>query len=906
MRRLSLLFVVFFFSAVFAGAQTVTEGTLFAAGKNGKDLGACPLKHTAVKAEISGFLARVTVTQEFANDFAEPIEAVYTFPLSQNAAVDRMTMKIGDRTINGRVMKREEARKVYEEAKNDGKTAALLDQQRPNIFTQAVANILPKDQIGIEISYVETLKYEDGAYEFVFPMTVGPRYNPNSVPDAQKIAPPLAETRNGSEVSLDVDLDAGVPVENILSNSHPINVTNLSAHSSKIALREDRTIPNKDFVLRYDVTGRRIEDALLVHRDPRGGFFSLILQPPEKFAVGDVAPKEIVFVLDTSGSMAGFPINKAKEAMMLSLDNLNPNDTFNLITFAGDTAILFDRPVPATPANLARAKAFLETRSGSGGTEMMKAIQAALEPSDAQDHVRIVCFMTDGYVGNEAQIIGEIQKHPNARIFSFGIGNSVNRYLLDKMAEEGRGEVEYVSLSDDGSAAARRFYERVRAPLLTDLAIDWNGLPVEDVYPNRLNDLFSAKPVVLYGRYTKEAKGTIKLTGRVGGQTLVREIPVVLPEKEPDADVLATLWARRRVDSLMSDYTRVLKDEKAKTAIEEQITALGVEFGLLTQFTSFVAVEEQIVNQNGRPTRVEVPVVTPEGMKIQKQGAGVFVPSSDPYGFVYSVSVGRRNIRPEKAPVDLSGSGQGSGSGRGSGQGGGSGMVVQARPRVDGETAALGSTTAPKELDPLPDEQASPGGPVAEILKRMNAQRNALKTLVADVEISKLDPAGAASEFKQGTLKFMAQAGGFWLRIDTPPLAAENFAITGGQYLQYLPAKNTARAGAVTEDQKLAYFIFYAPSAEGLKAAFDVKYLGADKINGTIPAWHLELTPKAAANYRSIELWIDADGMIVQSKVTDYTGSFTNVLLTNLRKNGVIKPEEFRISVPKDVPVVRN
>ena len=610
MRKLSLLLIFILSCAICAAAQNVpvTQGTLNAYGKNAKNLGACPLKHTDVKAEISGFISRVKVVQEFENNFAEPIEAVYVFPLSQNSAVDAMTMKIGTRTINGKIMKREEARRIYEAAKTEGKTASLLDQERPNIFTQSVANILPNEKIIIEISYVETLKYEDGAYQFVFPTVVAPRYIPGSVTDAGKISPPVAETRAGHDISIQVILDAGVPIEEIKSKSHDIETLNLSSNSAKVTLKDEAVIPNKDFILRYDVSGKRIEDAVLTHRDERGGFFTLMLQPPDNFAVEDVTPKEIVFVLDTSGSMSGFPIEKAKEAMKMSLDGLYPNDTFNLITFAGDTAVLFAEPVPATRANLDKAQDFLESRQGGGGTEMMTAIKAALEPSDAGNHLRIVCFMTDGEVGNEAEIIAEVQKHQNARVFSFGIGSSINRFLLDKIAEEGRGEAAYITLEDDGSKAAKKFYERVRTPLLTDISIDWNGLPVADVYPNKISDLFSAKPVILHGRYTKAASGTIRLKGRVNGQEIVREIPVNLPETESKNDVLATLWARTRIDDLTKkDY------QNSKPEVQQTIANLGLEFNLLTQFTSFVAVEEIIKTQGGQPVKVEVPVELPDG-----------------------------------------------------------------------------------------------------------------------------------------------------------------------------------------------------------------------------------------------------------------------------------------------------
>jgi Ca-activated chloride channel family protein len=605
------LFCLFFsFELNTARAQQVTQGELEAVGKDGKSIGECPLKSTNVKVEISGFISRVKVTQEFENNFDEKIEAVYVFPLPSNAAVDDMTMRIGERIVRGKIMKRDEAREVYEAAKSNGQIASLLDQERPNIFTQSVANILPKEKISIEISYVETLNYEDGKYELIFPMTVAPRYIPASVKqeDAQKISPPIAATRAGHDVSIEVSIDAGVPIENVISTSHEIETTQLSANSSLIKLKDEKTIPNKDFVLRYDVSGKKIEDAILTNSSAKGGYFTLILQPPDKVAAEDATPKEIVFVLDTSGSMSGFPIEKAKESMKLALDNLNPQDTFNLITFAGDTHILFDKPVQATVENLQKAQAFLASRKGDGGTEMMQAVRAALEPSDSQQHIRVVCFMTDGEIGNDNEILAEIQKHPNARVFSFGIGSSVNRFLLDKMAQEGRGEAEFVSLTDDGSAAAKRFYERVRSPLLTDISIDFGNLAVADVYPKRINDLFSAKPIVVYGRFTQAGTGVIRLKGKSFGREIVREIPVNFPENEPNHDVLATLWARTQIADLMSqDYT----NNKPET--KDTITNLGIEYRLLTEFTSFVAIEERIVTDGGQPRKIEVPVELPDG-----------------------------------------------------------------------------------------------------------------------------------------------------------------------------------------------------------------------------------------------------------------------------------------------------
>ena len=621
-----------------ASAQnTVTQGQLHVVDPSGKPKADCPLKHTDVKARISGFLARVTVTQEFENPFKEKIEAVYTFPLPQNAAVDDMTMIVGDRTVRGKILRREEAQAVYEAAKSGGQRAALLDQERPNIFTQSVANILPGEQIKITISYVETLKYEDGSYEFVFPMVVGPRYVPGSaarnentsngngfapntdrVPDASRItpAPVPAGMRGGHDVSFDISLDAGVTIDGLNAKTHEVTVEKPDDHSARIRLKDLATIPNKDFILRYDVAGKKMQDAVLAHRSVKagGGYFTMILQPPERVTTEDVMPKELVFVLDTSGSMSGFPIEKAKETMKLALDNLYPHDTFNLITFSGDEHILFPEPVPATKENLRKAQAFLESRQGGGGTEMMKAIKASMDPSDAQGHVRIVCFMTDGYVGNDMEIISEVQKHPNARVFAFGIGGSVNRFLLDNMAKYGRGEVEYVALNDDGSAAARRFHERVRNPLLTDISIDWNGAPVADVFPKQIPDLFDAKPVIINGRFTAFHQGVIKLRGKMSGRDFVREIPVEFHDGQTQHDVIATLWARTRVDDLMSQDFNGAQQGNMREEVKQQIIQLGLDYRLMTQFTSFVAVEEMIVTDGGQPRRIDVPVEVLEGV----------------------------------------------------------------------------------------------------------------------------------------------------------------------------------------------------------------------------------------------------------------------------------------------------
>lgn len=608
-----------------------SSGSLMAVAKNDGIPLACPLKRTEVKAEITGFLSRVNVTQNFENPLNETIEAVYIFPLPSNAAVDDLTMTIGDRTIKGKIKPREEAKAIYDAARQAGRTASLLEQERANIFTQSVTNIKPGEKVRIQISYVETLKYEAGNYEFVFPMVVGPRYIPGRptgsqgggwspdttrVPDASRITPQVAPpgARAGHDITVEVSIDAGVPIENLTSTSHEVASERPANHRALVKLKNLATIPNKDFILKYDVSGAKIQDAVLAHRSAKGGFFTLILQPPDRVTPAEVTPKELVFVVDTSGSMNGFPIDKSKEVMRMALSSMNPRDTFNIITFAGDTHILFPEPVPATEENVRRAQQFLEGRRGSGGTEMMKAIRAALDPSDNQKNVRVVAFLTDGYVGNDMEIVAEIQKHKNARVFSFGIGSSVNRFLLDKMAEHGRGEVEYVSLQDDGSAAARRFYERIRNPLYTDIQIDWAGLPVTDVYPKRIPDLFSAKPVVIHGRYTGAARGALRISGLMAGRTVTRTVNIDLAANEPRHDVLASLWARTRIEALMSQDYAGAQNGNMNDEVRNQVTKLGLEFRLMTQFTAFVAVEERVTNEGGKVRRIEVVVDMPEGV----------------------------------------------------------------------------------------------------------------------------------------------------------------------------------------------------------------------------------------------------------------------------------------------------
>jgi Ca-activated chloride channel family protein len=395
-----------------------------------------------------------------------------------------------------------------------------------------------------------------------------------------------------------------------------------------VELAGGNVIPNKDFVLEFSTASSRIEDALLTYNNDRGGFFTLILQPPDKVLPRDIVSREIVFVLDTSGSMSGFPLEISKSIMRRAIQELREKDSFNMVTFAGHASVLWSQPRANTEANRNEALAFLETLSGGGGTEMMKAINAALGGTHDPEKIRIVAFLTDGYVGNDMQIIDAVRKYAGTtRVFSFGIGRSVNRYLMDGMARAGRGEVEYALSEKVGEKVAARFYDRINAPVLTDIVIDWGPLAdvveTDELYPRLIPDLFSVKPVIIKGRYRAgdgDRSGMITLRGRTANGPFERRVKVTLPKDAPANPMLATLWARAKVEDLMDRDLLGIQQGKPDPAIKEEIVGLGLGYRLLTKYTSFVAVEEKVITEGGQPRTVEVPVEMPEGVSYE----GVF------------------------------------------------------------------------------------------------------------------------------------------------------------------------------------------------------------------------------------------------------------------------------------------
>lgn len=590
---------------------------------------AMPLEHTKVSIEVSAFVSRATVEQTFRNPFEKPVEAVYTFPLGDRAAVDDFEMQIGDRIVRGEIQRREAARQEYERARAEGYQAALLEQERPNVFTQSVANLRPGEAIVVRLRTVETLAYERGTYRLTFPLVVGHRYLPGGgrVPDAEKVSPPILKpgTRSGHDVEIAVSIDAGVPIGAIESPSHRVTVARADSRRAKVVLADADTIPNKDFLLRWSVASDHPAVGVLAHRDGVDGFFTFLVQPKGEISAIEAAPKEITFVVDTSGSMNGIPIEASKRLIQKALRELGPKDTFNLIRFAGDNTVWSKEPRPNTPADVEEAIAWLENLRGGGGTELLAAMQAAFARPMDPNRLRVVIFATDGFVGNDSEILGSIgEVLGDARIYCVGIGTSVNHYLLDRMADLGRGAYVFVRPDESADDALAAFRSWVTRPYLTDLEIDWGSLPVADTIPARPRDLFSGQTLSIVGRYLAAAAGEVVVRGKLGGVPWERRIKVELPDRALGHASLGSLWARRRVEGLMLENAAEVPD-----SIRAEVTALALEHRILTAYTSFLAVDiSRVANPGGESMTVHQAIPLPEHVSFEgifgKEGPDAF------------------------------------------------------------------------------------------------------------------------------------------------------------------------------------------------------------------------------------------------------------------------------------------
>ncbi len=583
-----------------------------------------PLRHSDMSAQITLHVGSVRLQQTYENPYASKIEAVYVFPLPQNAAVTDFVMQIGDRRIRGIIRERDEARRIYEQARSQGYVASLLTQERPNIFTQSVANIEPGKRIDIAIDYFHTLAYADGVYEFVFPMVVGPRFNPPGSSDGVAAVPARMPGTSGQAtevqylrpheisshmLSLRVDLDAGVEIGKLSSPSHVIDVEREGPSCAVVTLRDGEAIPNRDFVLRYQVAEDDVHGAVAVHREGSGGYFTLVLQPPERMPEVPGRAREMIFVVDCSGSMEGEPLAACQRAMRRCLGRLRPTDTFQVIRFSDAAASMGAKPLAATPENVRRGRRYVDALSADGGTMMMRGIRAALDLPRDPERRRIVTFMTDGFIGNEREILREIQvRIGDARIFSFGVGSSPNRYLMERMALMGRGASGYVGLDGSGERQVDALFRRLEQPALSDIAVHWGGVRVHETYPAPVPDLFVGRPVVLVGQFEGELPDHVRVTGRMGDRAASYDLAVAGRSEHP---ALAKLWARSKIAHLSDGMLlAAYPDELAR-----EITQVALHHGLVSSFTAFVAADSTRRTEGDFGTTVAVPVPVPAGVR---------------------------------------------------------------------------------------------------------------------------------------------------------------------------------------------------------------------------------------------------------------------------------------------------
>ncbi|MEM7153347.1 MAG: AgmX/PglI C-terminal domain-containing protein [Myxococcota bacterium] len=673
--------------------QEPGAGRLLTELPNGKVM-ALPLRHTSFETIVVGTVAETTVTQQFDNPLEESVDVLYTFPLPHDGAVDDYWMQVGKRRIAGEIHRRKDAEKIYEEAKEKGQRAGLLTQERPNIFTQHVANIRPGESIAVSMHVVQPLRPDEGRYELVLPTVVGPRFIPgnptggapsgsgmladtDAVPDASRITPPILPKgfRSCGDLEIEVSIDAGGPITALATTSHRIEaeVDDLGA---QIRLDERYALLNRDFVLSWRREGSEPKATLQAQPDADGdgGYFTLTVQPPRTIDPDQVPGREIVFVLDTSGSMSGAPMDMAKATMRRFIGGLGPDDAFQVVRFSESASGLGEEMLEVTPDNVTRALEYVEALSGGGGTRMTEGIRASLGLPHRSDRLRYVVFLTDGYIGNESEIFELISEQiGEARLFSLGVGSSVNRYLLDGMARMGRGSVTYVDLDQPTAPVVERIYDKLRQPALVDLEVDVEGLDVRTMVPSVVPDLFVGEPVVLFGRYEGTLDGEVTVRGRQGSERL--ELPVPLRAvRDEDSEGVRSMWARESIDDLLLDPTLAWAGEPRKGAVKKQVIALSLEHRVLTEYTAFVTVDRtRVVDGRSRGKTLVQGVEMAAGVAHESSWGHVGLPPSSNTGLI-----GKGG-----------GGGTGSGYGRGSGTGfGGRGKRVprvrQAKARVMG------------------------------------------------------------------------------------------------------------------------------------------------------------------------------------------------------------------------------
>ncbi|WP_339409513.1 VIT and vWA domain-containing protein [Pseudomonas sp. EA_35y_Pfl2_R5] len=632
-RRLVLLIALVLAQPALASEQSAaehSESPYFAVQSDDPAVDRLPLKATKVEVRILGVIADVRVVQQYRNEGTRALEARYVFPGSTRAAVYGMTVRLGERELRAQIREKQKAQKEYQEAKSAGKTAALLEQQRENVFQMNVANILPGDVVDVELRYTELLLPTDGVYSFVFPTVVGPRYNGSAGSESHKAGPwvstpylPEGEATRDA-FSLAVELQSPVPLADIRSPSHKIELQQSTPSQARVSLGSDTVQSNnRDFILDYRLSGATFESGVLLSKGAEENFFLALVAPPAKVKSQMLVPREYIFVVDISGSMHGFPLDTAKRLLKNLLGRLRPVDSFNVLLFSGSSSMLADESQAATPANIETALDMLDTTMGSGGTELLPALRKALAVPSDPERARSFVVVTDGFVSVEREAFELVRNNlDKANMFAFGIGSSVNRQLIEGLARAGQGEPFVVLNEAAADEQAERFRQMIDAPVLADPQVRFDGLEVYDVEPVALPDLFAQRPLVVFGKWRGEARGSLQVEGRGAAGPYRVEVPIKPEMASENNRALGYLWARHKVASLTDQET--LEGDYAHS---QAILDLGLKYSLLTPYTSFIAVDEQVRNP-APAAAVSVKQALPLPQGVSNQAIGALVSST--------------------------------------------------------------------------------------------------------------------------------------------------------------------------------------------------------------------------------------------------------------------------------------
>ncbi len=575
-----------------------------------------PLKSTNANVNIAGVIADIQLSQVYKNTGSNSLEAIYVFPASTRAAIYSMKMKIGEREIIAVIQKRESARQQYELAKQNGQTASLLEQERPNVFTMNVANILPGDLIEVELKYTELLVPESGIYEFVYPTVVGPRYNSGGENHSAEnwIENPYLREGESPNYSFDinVNLNSGLPIQSLQSKSHEVSIEYKGKHKAEVSLRDKNKFQgNKDFILQYRLTGAKIASGLLLFEGEKENFFLAMIQPPKQIKAENIPPREYIFIIDVSGSMNGFPLDVSKKLLKDLIGGLKQDDMFNILLFAGSSRLYSEKSVEASRENINNAISFLENQRGGGGTELLPALKRGMSLSATEGVSRSFIISTDGYVTVEKEAFEYINKNlGNANFFPFGIGSSVNRHLIEGMAHVGRGEAFIVSNVAEAGPIAEKFRKYISRPVLTNIELQIKDFDTYDVEPSSIPDVFAERPVIVYGKWKGKAEGSIILTGYTGNERYSKTLNVPDYKAAKSNSAIKYLWAREKI-RLLDDFIQVSYSHEE---LKEEVTALGLKYNLLTSYTSFLALDSEIRNANTISTTVRQPLPLPQGV----------------------------------------------------------------------------------------------------------------------------------------------------------------------------------------------------------------------------------------------------------------------------------------------------